>query len=257
MKKVLAIIATESNAATVQAVREFEHSLEVDLCEIEFERLFLHEVNLQFCRGCKLCFDRGEQFCPLKDDRDLLIDKLTQADGVVFAAPSYAYQVPARLKNLFDRLAYIFHRPRFFHKVCTALHTRAVPIGKVQKYMEDMGQNMGFHSVKGCSLWTIAPMTDKQKMQFSKNIKSTAKRFRRELFREGSRRPSLLSLMMFRTLRSGIEASKIAGYDKQYFREQGWNTAPYYYAVELSAFQKLTGKLFDVLGRVMGKKLYG
>lgn len=255
MKKVLAIVATESKAATVQAVREFEQALKADGCEIEFETLFLHEVNLQFCLGCKLCFDRGEQFCPLKDDRNLLIDKLTNADGVVFAAPSYAYQVPARLKNLFDRLAYTFHRPRFFHKVCTALHTRAIPIGKVQKYMEDMGQNMGFHPVKGCSLLTMAPMSDKQKTQFSKNIISTAKRFRRELFKAGARRPSLLRFMMFRTSRSGIEASKFAGYDKQYFREQGWNTAPYYYAVKLSLFQKLMGGLFDMMGKAVGKKV--
>ncbi len=59
MKRVTAIIGTESRAATYRAVREFEQQLKL-LGEVEFECVFLNEYNLQFCRGCKLCFDRGE-----------------------------------------------------------------------------------------------------------------------------------------------------------------------------------------------------
>jgi multimeric flavodoxin WrbA len=30
---------------------------------------------------------KGEEFCPLKDERDLLIEKMMSSDGVVFACP--------------------------------------------------------------------------------------------------------------------------------------------------------------------------
>jgi hypothetical protein len=40
------------------------------------------------CRGCKTCFNKGEEHCPLNDDRDLLFDKIAASDGVVFASPT-------------------------------------------------------------------------------------------------------------------------------------------------------------------------
>jgi multimeric flavodoxin WrbA len=50
---------------------------------------------LQRCRGCKLCLDKGEEFCAFKDDRDLLIEKMMTSDGVDFASPNYSFQVSA------------------------------------------------------------------------------------------------------------------------------------------------------------------
>lgn len=30
----------------------------------------LSEYNLGTCKGCRICFDKGEEYCPYKDDRD-------------------------------------------------------------------------------------------------------------------------------------------------------------------------------------------
>ncbi len=175
------------------------------------------------------------------------------SDGIIFAAPSYAYQVPARMKNLFDRLAFTFHRPRFFNKTCTAILTRGMPVdGKVRKYMESSGENMGFHPVKGCSLWTIAPMNSKQEKQFSARIKQAAGRFYKELIAPIPHKPSLFRLMLFRTSRSGIRASKYAGYDMNYFMDKGWFQSEYYYNVKLGLFKKIMGRFFDFLGGLVG-----
>jgi len=138
MKKVTAVIATQSRKNTYRAVQEFEKGLR-RLGELDFEYVFLSDYRLEFCRGCKVCFDRGEELCPLKDDRDLLIEKLERSDGVVFATPNYAFHVPARMKNLFDRTAFIFHRPRFFGKVCAAVVTQ--------------GMFGGGTIVKYCAVW--------------------------------------------------------------------------------------------------------
>lgn len=62
---------------------------------------------------------RGEELCPLKDDRDLLIGRMMSSDGVVLASPNYSFQVSAIMKIFLDRLGFVFHRPRFFGKAFT------------------------------------------------------------------------------------------------------------------------------------------
>jgi len=37
--------------------------------EVEFDYLFLRDQNLKLCKGCFVCVTRGENLCPLKDDR--------------------------------------------------------------------------------------------------------------------------------------------------------------------------------------------
>jgi len=31
---------------------------------LDFEMVELGHLNIQMCRGCRLCFDRGEEHCP-------------------------------------------------------------------------------------------------------------------------------------------------------------------------------------------------
>ncbi|MBN1933857.1 MAG: flavodoxin family protein, partial [Anaerolineae bacterium] len=35
---------------------------------LEWETLFLGDMDIRPCRGCRACFDQGEDKCPLKDD---------------------------------------------------------------------------------------------------------------------------------------------------------------------------------------------
>jgi len=50
---------------------------------IDYKLMMLNEVNLEQCRGCYVCIAKGEQYCPLKDDRDMIIKEMLDADGVV------------------------------------------------------------------------------------------------------------------------------------------------------------------------------
>ncbi len=60
-----------------------------------------------FCRGCGTCFLKDEEHCPLEDDRDLLIRRMEDSDGVVFATPNYSLQVSGIMKTFLDRLAFV------------------------------------------------------------------------------------------------------------------------------------------------------
>lgn len=254
MKKVTAIIGTQTKKNTYYAVQEFEKNLKQN-GEIDFEYVFLSDYNLEFCRGCKICFDKGEEFCPIKDDRDVLLGKLEHSDGIILASPSYAFHVSARMKNFLDRLAFIIHRPRFFGKICTAVVTHAVPIGagNVVKYLSTAGENMGFHVSKGCCVNTIEPMTQAQQDKLIQTIEKTSSRFYRELLRP-TPAPSFSKLMHFRLARTSIKYIDQNYKDYQHYKEKGWFETDYYYLTSLGPVKKLAGSIFDFVGQWMFKQ---
>jgi multimeric flavodoxin WrbA len=90
---------------------------------LQFESVALSDLNLAMCRGCRACFDRGEEKCPLKDGLSDLTSKLLDADGVIFASPVYVEDVNAVMKNFIDRMAFNCHRPAFAGKTAFIVTT--------------------------------------------------------------------------------------------------------------------------------------
>lgn len=250
MKKVIAFIASERRKWTWQAVQALADQLK-QLGDVDFEAVFLSDYHLEFCRGCTLCFNKGEGHCPLKDDRDVLLDKLQRSDGVIFAAPSYAFQIPARMKNFLDRIAFVFHRPRYFGKVFTSVIAQGMPMGgnAIRKYLESCGGNMGFHVVKGGCVWTLEPMPEGRRKKIEQDMGKLAARFHRQLVRTAPPVPSYFRLMLFRFSRSGIRQAPVELLDHGYYREHGWFESDYYHETALGPAKKLAGSLCDIIGR--------
>ncbi|OKP77094.1 NADPH-dependent FMN reductase [Paenibacillus helianthi] len=255
MKKVTVFLGTPRKQATYKAVLEFEKYLTND-AEIEFEYVFLKNYRLDYCLGCKLCFNKGEEHCPLKDDRDLLLEKMQASDGVIFATPLYAFQVSAPMKNLLDRLAFVFHRPQFFGKTFTAIVSQGIlGGGKIVKYLDDMGGYYGFQVAKGCVLNALEPTTAAVEARNSRKLKNAAARFHKELMRTAIPVPSLFRLLLFRMARTSIKSMLNPQYrDYRHYEEKGWFESGYYYPVSLGPYKKLLGRLFDVLGTRMVKR---
>jgi multimeric flavodoxin WrbA len=253
MKKVTAFIGTESRKATYQAVQEFEKNLK-HYGEIEFEYVFLSDYHLEFCQGCKQCFIKGEEYCPAKDDRNILLEKIEHSDGIILATPNYAFQVTARMKNFIDRLAFIYHRPRFFGKSCTAIVAQGfLGGGAIVKYLCSAGENLGFHASEGCCITALDPMTEQQKKKLILKTKKASDRFYNELQRPMPV-PSFLRLMIFRMGRTNVKFVDQTFRDYQYYKEKGWLESDYFYATSLGLIKRLAGNLFDFLGRQMVKR---
>ena len=94
MKKVTAFVGSAHKRHTLGAVRQVLDNLQ-SFGDVESEIVTLSDYRIEACRGCRLCFDRGEEACPMKDDRDVLFGKLEASDGVVFATPNYSFRSPA------------------------------------------------------------------------------------------------------------------------------------------------------------------
>lgn len=90
---------------------------------LTIESVNLAEKNLQPCRGCRKCFDKGENFCPAKDDFLSIRDRIMEADCLILASPVYVEDVSGMMKNWIDRMAFYSHRPALFGKYAVVIAT--------------------------------------------------------------------------------------------------------------------------------------
>ena len=69
----------------------------------EVELFYNRKLNINSCRGCLICQRKTPGVCAQKDDMQMLLPKLREADIWVFAAPVYFAGIPGPMKNLIDR----------------------------------------------------------------------------------------------------------------------------------------------------------
>ncbi len=247
MKRVTAFVGSARKKLTYYAVCQFLDNLK-SLGEVEYEIVALSHHRLGTCRGCLLCFEKGEEFCPLNDDdRNLLIEKIMSSDGIVMATPNYSFQVSAITKIFLDRLGFAFHRPRFFGKTFTSIVAQGIMGGgKIVKYLDFVGYGLGFNIVKGCCVTACQPMTGNEKRKIDKALAEHSKRFYKRLMKPAYPVPTLLKLWGFRMGRTSIRLMlDDSNRDYTYYKEKGWFQSDYYYPTRLGALRKAAGSLFD------------
>lgn len=245
-KHVLILVGSpQKRGATFSAAETFAARLEaLGGVDTEIVRLADHELGI--CRGCKICVTRGEEFCPMHDDRDLIIEKMLGADGVVIASPNYSWQVPGLLKVFLDRLAFAMHRPRFHGKVSSAIVVQGIGFGgRVRKYLQFAEGSLGFKVVKGSVSTTLEPMTRAATEKMNERLVEHARRFHKQLMKPPYPSPSLLELAMFRLGRTGIRLNAQGLRDWDYYRDQGWFESDYYYPVRLGITKRTLGTFLD------------
>ncbi len=215
--------------------------------DIEYEIVMLGDYRLGICRGCKQCFEKGEECCPLKDDRDVLLEKINSSDGIVLASPNYSFNVSGLMKVFLDRLGFIFHRPCFFGKAYTSVVVQGIYRGKeISKYFNFIGNGLGFTVVNGCCLTAIEPMTEKDRKTFDRVLDRLSGKFHAALARKKYPAPGLFKLFIFRYARTSMKLLlDDRSRDYAYYKKNGWFESEYYYPIQLNPFKKLAGRLFD------------
>ena len=131
-KRVLAILGSP-HADGITAVM-LKHSIAAaEEAGYVVTRINLYEKSLAYCTGCRACL-KTEQ-CVQQDDIQEITSLIRECQVVILAAPVYWANVPAPVKNLFDRLlgtameeTSTFPRPRLGGKqymLLTACNTPA------------------------------------------------------------------------------------------------------------------------------------
>ena len=255
--KVTAFVGSARKKHTYKATEQLMYNLQ-SFGDVECEIVSLSDFHIEVCKGCLLCLNKGEELCPLKDDRDMLIDKMNNSDGIIFASPNYSFNVSGLMKVFLDRLGFIFHRPRFFGKACTSIVVQGFYRGsKITNYFNFIGKALGFNIVKGCCLNSLEPMTEKEQKKTDRIIEKQSKKFYSTLIKKEYPNPTLFQLMIFRMARTSIKLLLDESWrDYTYYKNNGWFGSNYYYPAQLNPIKKLAGNFFDFMfARIYGKKV--
>lgn len=107
--KCLAVLGSPFDNGTGNSIlKNVKDILEKDNIDIEWDRLNIGNTNYKLCKGCESCFKTGE--CPLtKSDGYDFFERMDKSSAILMVVPSYIHQMPAVLKNAFDRMSHKMH----------------------------------------------------------------------------------------------------------------------------------------------------
>ena len=122
------------------------------------ELVHLCDLKIAFCRHCESCHKKMMD-CPIKDDAHLLLKKMLENDGIIFASPVYINQITGYLKTFFDRSSHFIHCLRLLGKYTGAVATSGGGSqGMVLDYLEHFSTICGAQYVGG--VCTAVPVTE-------------------------------------------------------------------------------------------------
>lgn len=255
--KILAIIGSpRSKGNTYRTVFRIEEKMKQQ-GEVEFDYLFLKEANLKPCIGCNLCLLKGEDRCPLKDDRADIERRMHEADGVIFATPTYVLNVSALMKNFCDRFAYASHRPRFFKPAMAVSTTGAMGAEMVSFIMGLMAGSWGFDIVSKVSALTpvdgenyLQKDMKKYNPKLEKSLAKASEKFYASV-RQGRRQPGVFTIAQFLLRKASFLKAPAEDFDRMYFEQNGWlkKDSKYFYGIRAGAVKMTIARSLEAVLR--------
>lgn len=193
--KIVAICGSPRKGNTYSVLNTITESFP----NIDYKIFMLKDMNFEMCKGCYSCVVRGEEKCPLKDDRDMILREIANSDGVIFSSPTYSHMISALMKNFFDRFGYLAHRPQFFTKYSMSVTTCSGYGGEFAiQYIDKMAKVFGFEVVPPLDLNVRPGKQSQEAKEFnSKKIIEAFKVFIARIEKGKRKQPTLTYLVPF------------------------------------------------------------
>jgi len=228
--KILAICGSQRKGGTFKVL----NSMKEKFPDIDYEILLLKDMNLKDCYGCYACINLGPEKCPLNDDRDLILKKMEDADGVVFATPTNTRHITALMKKFMDKLGYINHRPYFFDKYALFIATcKGFGADFANEYMSSNIGQYGFNVVSTLDLY----ISTKSEAETQYNNEQTVQAFEKLIsaIQNGERsKPKFGDLVYFHIFKAISELNKKEGLaDYEYYKDK----TDYYYDIKIPFYK--------------------
>jgi len=215
---------------TIEIVKEHLNQKE----ENDYTDFYLPKDLPCFCHGCFSCIISGEyggQNCPHKEYTHPILQAMTEADGIIFASPSYALAESAQIKALLDHYACIFvnHRPHevMFDKVALVVSTAAgAGTGRVVSTISRSLLFWGLKRIVKCkiNMWAIDwyQMPSKKRQTADRKLENKVNQFyyltkKRYKLHEGISR-KFIRLICKKFIKNLDDTSP----DKIYWKSKGW-----------------------------------
>jgi multimeric flavodoxin WrbA len=122
---IVAVHGAEHKGSTYNIAKMVIDNLQAD----QITEYFLPKDMPYFCKGCGLCFTKGEEFCPHYEYVSPILKTIEQADILIFTSPVYVFHCSGQMKAFLDHFGYqwIVHRPNktMFSKTALIISTAA------------------------------------------------------------------------------------------------------------------------------------
>lgn len=255
--KILAIMGSPRKHGNTYVFTEAVEEGMRRLGSVEFEYAFLRDLDIGMCRGCRLCMDRGEEYCPMSDGLAELETKMLEADGVVFASPTYVGNVSGLMKNLVDRLCYACHRPRFFKNALLLTTSGGGGAGFMLMALGIAVEATGFkvaHKAGAVVHERRDRVPPKELGALEARNGRAADRAARafyEAVRAGTPAPGIVDMARFSLARKAHLRDEPGSPDRRYWEERGWHEkgVSYYYGPTQGLIKRM---LAEVAARALG-----
>ncbi|MBI9013219.1 MAG: NAD(P)H-dependent oxidoreductase [Clostridiales bacterium] len=262
MKNILVVSGSaRKNGNTMSMVKIIQEEMERLDTDVAFEYLYLIDQKLDYCIGCSICLRKGGHNCPLKDDKEMILEKMIQADGIIFASPGYAGMVSGMFKNFIDRFMYQDHIPEFVGKPTLIVSTSGGDgVMGAPKYMANCSFYWwGCHVVDiigiGHAFYTVH---HKSKLKYTRRLKAAAKKLLVAAIDKPLSKPNFRQYIYFMFNKTELEISPtVMPYRTDVWREKGWMDMNYYYDTKINPFYIVFTKIAFGLMKLVYKNLLG
>ncbi len=222
--------------------------------DISIQRIHLCDKTIKMCKGCRACFDLGEDKCPLKDDVLDIKDSIQDADIIIFSSPIFVDDISGLMKNFIDRLAFICHRPSLFGKSAMVISTSGVmSSGHELKTMKSALSLWGANVFLKQSYKAGASITAQDaKVKYQKKLDKAAGMIASGKAFKKAQNPSFLSLMKFKIQQLYQKNFDIESIDHVFWSENGMLDDNVFYPSKIKS-SSLKIAAARTLGSIIGK----
>jgi multimeric flavodoxin WrbA len=241
MKIITLISSYRKNGNTARVAQILEEQIQSlsapKNIRVDTETVYLGQADLKICRGCRVCFDQGEDKCPLQDDLLPIKAKVAQADVVILASPVYVEDVNGIMKNWIDRMAFHSHRPEFAGKAAFVLSTSGSgSTTHTLATMKNALRTWGFFIAGQATFQTGALMP---KEEIAALYQGKIRRIAEKILggeTNSSLKPTLVSLLFFKVQqRYYLNMPAEDSIDYSYWKGKGWLEPSCHYYIKYQA----------------------
>lgn len=194
--------------------------------ESEISEFFLPKDLNHFCLGCCRCIE-DEAACPFYEEKQKILNKIEDAELLIFTTPTYCLRASAPMKSFLDLTFtnWMSHKPKasMFRKKAVVISTAAgAGAGTAVK---DISTALLYWGVPYIKTYGIAiqamnwdGVTEKKKAKIEADMKKLASKLSRQKIPVPLKTKGIFFIM--RMMQKGGMGSSLT--EKEYWQSQGW-----------------------------------
>lgn len=194
--------------------------------ESEIHEFFLPKDLEYFCSGCYACV-KDEEKCPCYTEKKRIMDRVEEADLLVFTTPTYCMRASAPMKSFID-LTFTYwmpHRPRecMFSKKAVVISTAAGT--GMTTAIKDISNTLFYWGVPfvkeyGAALQAASwdQVSDKKRKAVRKDMKKLARTVSKKKVRVGFKTKFMFGVMRMMQKKGWGSSPE----EKEYWETKGW-----------------------------------